>query len=150
MSNTDLELYTDASGSVSFGAYFQGAWCAERWPTSLVDKGCCSNLVLLELFPLVVALYVWGDGLMDNLVLFLCDNLEVVHAVNRQTASSPPVVQLLRRFVLQCLLLNAYCMAVSNCIADSVSHFQWDRFQELAPVADDEGIRFPDYLWQLV
>lgn len=28
----ELELFTDAVGSVGFAAYFQGRWCADRWP----------------------------------------------------------------------------------------------------------------------
>lgn len=28
VSNRDLELYTNTSGAHSFGAYFQGEWCA--------------------------------------------------------------------------------------------------------------------------
>lgn len=65
-SNADLELYINASGLIRFGAYFQGAWCAERWPDSWVSKGYCTNLVLLELFPILVALDVWGDRLRDK------------------------------------------------------------------------------------
>lgn len=44
LSNRDLELYTDASGSYGFGAYFQGEWSAV-WR----KKGFCGNLALLEL-----------------------------------------------------------------------------------------------------
>lgn len=153
--NADLELYTDASGSQGFGAYFQGSWCAERWPDSWVREGFCVNLVLLELFPLVVALFVWAEPLRNKRVRFFSDNLGVVTAVNTQTANSPPVVRLLRHFVLQCLVLNVHFSAVHvpgvlNCIADSLSRFQWDRFRELAPDADEVGLPCPEHLWNLV
>lgn len=29
---------------------------------------------------------------------------------------------------------------VENTLADSLSHFQWDKFRELAPGADKEGV----------
>lgn len=85
----------------------------------------------------------------------MCDNLGVVQAVNSQTANSPPVVGLLRHFVLQCLVLNVYAVAEHvpgsvNIIADSLSRFQWDRFREAAPGADLVGIPCPGHLWQLV
>ncbi|XP_056419396.1 uncharacterized protein LOC130360877 [Hyla sarda] len=32
LSNAELQLFTDAAGSVGFGAFFQGEWCAELWP----------------------------------------------------------------------------------------------------------------------
>lgn len=155
MSNIDLELFTDASGAYGFGAYFQGEWCASSWPDSWRERGLCSNLALLELFPLVVSLVLWGDRFRNKKVRFMCDNLGVVQAVNSQTANSPPVVGLLRHFVLTCLVLNVYAVAEHvpgsvNIIADSLSCFQWDRFREAAPGADLVGIPCPGHLWQLV
>lgn len=155
MSSVDLELFTDASGAHGFGAYFQGEWCAAPWPDLWKSNGFCSNLALLELFPLVVSLVLWGDRFRNKRVRFFCDNLGVVQAVNSQTANSPPVVALLRHFVLSCLVLNVYAVAehvpgAVNVIADSLSRFQWDRFREVAPDADVVGIPCPDHLWQLV
>lgn len=155
MSNSELELYTDASGSLGFGAYFQGSWCAARWPTDWIEKGFCRNMVLLEFFPILVAVFVWGERFRDKWVRFYSDNLGVVTAVNRQTAHSPPVINLLRRFVLRCLMLNlhfstVHLPGVTNCIADALSRFQWDRFRELAPEADAEGLPCPEHLWSLL
>lgn len=155
VSSWELKLFTDASGSHGFGAYFQGEWCAAPWPDSWKAKGWCTNLALLELFPLVVSLVLWGERLRHRRVKFFCDNLGVVQAVNSQTANSPPVVALLRHFVLKCLVLNIHAIAehvagVDNGIADSISRFQWARFRELAPEADAVGIPCPGYLWSLV
>lgn len=155
VTNEELELSTDASGSVGFGAYFQGSWCAERWPVSWVEAGLCANLVLLELFPIVVALFIWGERFRDKRVKFHCDNMGVVMAINQQTANSPPVVALLRHLVLRCLVLNVHFSAVHvpgklNVIADSLSRFQWDRFRAVAPEADESGLCCPEHLWRLV
>lgn len=155
VSSSELELYTDASGAHGFGAFFQGEWCAEAWPSSWREAGHCVNLALLELFPILVAMEIWGERLKGKRVRWLCDNLGVVQAVNRQTANSPPVVLLLRQFVLKCLLLNSHCTAVhvpgvDNNIADALSRFQWERFRELAPRAEEAGIPCPGHLWHLV
>lgn len=154
-SNSELELFTDASGSMGFGAYFQGEWCAAAWPVSWREKGFCSNLALLELFPILVSLEIWGERFRNRRVCFWCDNLGVVQAINSQTANSPPVILLLRRLVLRCLQLNAHLTArhvpgVANCLADSLSRFQWDRFRALAPEAEGEGIPCPEFLWSLL
>lgn len=101
MSNANIEMYTDASGSVSLGAYFQGSWCAEQWPKEWKRKGHCSNLVLLELFPILVALFIWEDRFRNKRVRFFLDNLGVVQVVNKQMVSFPPVVLLLRQLVLK-------------------------------------------------
>lgn len=92
VSNDDLELFTDASGAIGFGAFFQGQWCAGEWPDKWREAGFLSNLALLELFPIVMATEVWADRLQNRRVRFRCDNLGVVQAINRQTANSPPVV----------------------------------------------------------
>ncbi|KAM3936678.1 uncharacterized protein RB166_018784 [Leptodactylus fuscus] len=151
----DWDLYTDASGAVGFGAYCQGQWCADRWPVEWVEAGLVRNLCLLELFPIVVALEIWGDRFSNKKVRFHCDNQSVVCAINALTASSPPVVRLLRQLVLRCLSLNAWVVAVhvpgvSNVIADSLSRFQWERFWQVAPEADDRGLPCPDHLWSVV
>lgn len=59
-----------------------------------------------EALPIVVAVEIWGARLQNRKVRFMCDNLGVVHAVNRQTVNSPPVVALLRHLVLRGLELN--------------------------------------------
>lgn len=68
ISNSELQLYTDTSGSVGFRAYLEGFWCAERWPGEWVEKGYCANLLLLELFPILVAIFIWGDGFQNKRV----------------------------------------------------------------------------------
>ena len=111
-------------------------------------------MVLLELFPIVVALELWGESLRNLKVRFNCDNLGVVQVVNRLSAASPPVVSLLRHLVLRCLHLNVFMYAVhlpgvENTLADALSRFQWDRFRELAPAAEQHGVPCPDWMWDI-
>ena len=35
--HTDLHLYTDASGTIGFGGYFQGQWFASAWPDNVLN-----------------------------------------------------------------------------------------------------------------
>ncbi|OCT57735.1 hypothetical protein XELAEV_18003071mg [Xenopus laevis] len=106
------------------------------------------------MFPIVIALYLWGEVLMNKRVIFVSDNVGVVQAINRQSASSGEVVRLLRILILRCLHLNVgfravHLPGVQNEIADSLSRFQWERFRQLAPLADKRGHRFPEHLWRL-
>ncbi|KAM3924714.1 uncharacterized protein RB166_008052 [Leptodactylus fuscus] len=150
----DLNLFTDASGSMGFGAFWDGRWCVGSWPEEWKERGWCKNLALLELFPIVVALSIWGEGFRNKKVKLFCDNMGVVQAINGLSASSPPVVCLLQHLVLLCLSLNAWVVAehvpgVDNCIADALSRLQWDRFRELAPQAQEIGDPWPEALWEL-
>ncbi|KAM4045389.1 uncharacterized protein ACNLHF_009217 [Anomaloglossus baeobatrachus] len=154
VSNFDLDIHTDAAGSTGFGAYCSGQWCADRWPESWRNNGLTRNLVLLELFPIVVACEIWYNIFQNRKVRFHCDNLGVVEVINKQSASSLPVVTLLRHLVLRCLKSNCQITAVHvpgvcNSVADALSRFQWDRFRSLAPMAEVQGKKCPDFLWSL-
>lgn len=153
--NSVLCLFTDAAGSAGFGAILGSHWFCQAWPASWREQGLCSNLVLLELFPIVVALELWGEGMADRGVCFWTDNLGVVYSVNKLTSSSLPVLCLLRRLVLRCLMFNISFRAkhvpgVDNCAADALSRFQFQAFRRLCPGADTEGSPFPEELWDLV
>ncbi|KAM3916024.1 uncharacterized protein RB166_015396 [Leptodactylus fuscus] len=150
----DCELFTDAAGSVGFGAYYQGKWCVGSWPRDWVEEGLVRNLALLELFPILVSVMVWGEVFRNKRIRFHCDNMGVVQAINGFSASSPPVVRVLQRLVLECLKLNACVLAVHvpgvcNDVADALSRLQWDRFRRLAPEAEEDGTSWPVELWQL-
>lgn len=75
---------------------------AQNW----CDKGWCVNLLLFELFPIVVNLVLWGEDLVNKKVCFWTDNLGVVHCVNKLSPSSLLVLCLLRHLVLRCLMFN--------------------------------------------
>ena len=53
-SNGALQLYTDAAGSIGFGAYFECRWVQGRWPADVFINP--PSIAFLECFPLVVAL----------------------------------------------------------------------------------------------
>lgn len=153
--SVDFELFTDASAGHGYGAYFQGQWCAGPWPDSWREASLLSNLALLELFPIVLAMEIWGDRLRNRAVYFNCDNMGVVQAVNQQSANSPPVLRLLRHLVLRGLYQNSWFVAkhipgVSNSVVDALSRLQWDRFCVLAPEAEQCRIPCPKWLWSVV
>lgn len=152
VSNFDLELFTDAAGSTGYGAFFHGQWSAGTWPGEWIEVGFTKNLVLLELFPVVLAVVLWGGAFKDRKVRFHGYNLGVVQVINRITASFPPVIRLLQHLVLRRLQLNAFIHAVNlpgveNVIADALSRFQWDRFCELAAEAERHRVPCPEWLW---
>ncbi|XP_053570053.1 uncharacterized protein LOC128660298 isoform X1 [Bombina bombina] len=150
----DFELYTDAAGGKGYGAYFQGRWCAGEWPESWKEMGWIKNLVLLELFPIVVAMELWGGELANRTIICWSDNMGVVEIINQLSASSMPVVKYLRYLVLKCLKHNICVRAkhipgFKNVVADALSRFKWKEFRELAPNARQEGECCPMLLWQI-
>ena len=126
----DLQLFTDASGALGYGAYFQGHWFRGDWaPEQALNPVTVISISWQELYVIVLA------------ALFFCDNEAAVQAINSGTAKCPHMASLIRTLVLQSMKCNFFIHAehipgVSNGIADSLSHNQLQRFRTLAPHAD--------------
>ena len=134
-----LDLFTDASGSIGYGAYFDGHWVAAPWPKAL--QKCAPDITFKELFPIVLAIYLWGHHFANKKVIFHCDNQAVVCMINKQTTRSPSSMHLVRCLVSVCLVKNIVFKAVhipglENNIADALSRLQFSRFRKLVPLAD--------------
>lgn len=155
-SNADLCLFTDSSAAPDkgFGAYFQGHWVCATWPDEWITNGRLADITLLELFPILVSIFIWGNHFRNKKVLLRCDNQSVVHLINSQTSKSAEVMVLVRALTLKCLQLNLTVRAehiagINNGIADSLSRLQFARFRELAPEAEQNPADMPDYLWNI-
>ncbi|XP_077787077.1 uncharacterized protein LOC144328297 [Podarcis muralis] len=151
---SDFQVHSDAAGSLGFGVYFRGQWCAQHWPASWQGKPILRDLTFLEFFPIVVAIHLWEDQFRNHRICFWTDNLAVVSVLNKQSSRSPRVASLLRYFVLSCLRLNLHASAkfvpgIDNNIADALSRFQMERFRSLAPDAQQQPQPFPEHLWNI-
>ena len=156
LSNADLCLFTDSSASYGkgFGAYFQGKWTYGLWPAEWFHRGITDDITVLELFPIFVALEIWGQHLSNKKILFKCDNQAVVHILNSQTSKAEYVMVLVRIITLKCLQLNVVLKAEHlstsrNAVTDSLSRLQMNRFRQLAPEAEPEPEPVPDHLWSV-
>ncbi|KAJ1187758.1 hypothetical protein NDU88_004528 [Pleurodeles waltl] len=139
----DVQIFWDEAGAAGFGIYWEGRWCAEEWLTEWKNGG--RSIAFLELFPLAVAVCLWGSPLWHKCVLFRVDNLAVVQLVNQQLAQDVQVLQLLRVFVLRCLQNDIFFRAlhvpgVNNDKADALSRSQWDRFHGVLTSGDSTPI----------
>ena len=155
-SNADFTLYTDSAGSqgLGFGIFFQGKWACAAWPDSWFVKNIASDITVLELFPILVAITLWGAILVNRKVLFHCDNQAVVAIINTQTSKSNNVMILLRSLILKCLQFNIVLKAEhipgsENALTDALSRFQIGKFRRLAPNADTEPTHIPQCLFNV-
>lgn len=156
LSNEDAQLFTDSAAGVGlgFGAYFNGKWTYAAWPESWFDLGITDDITVLELFPLLVAVHIWGEKLRNKKICFRCDNIAVVHIVNTMTSKSDRVMVILRAFTLLCLKLNvivrsAHVSGVFNNLADALSRLQIQKFRKLAPEAEPMPEPIPHHLWKI-
>ena len=72
VSNENIQLFTDSAGSVGFGLYFEGRWSQGRWSEWVLEKKF--SIDALELFPIYVAIKLWGKTLANTKVSFRSDN----------------------------------------------------------------------------
>ena len=114
-------------------------WFFGEWP----DGWKNFNITVLEFFPIVLAVEIWGSIMRVRCIVFFSDNQAVVEIINRQTSKDRYVMALLRHFVLCTLkyniLFHAKHIAGSlNHESDALSCLQVEKFRFLAPYADDQ------------
>ena len=151
-----LLRFRDSAGGeqLGFGIYFGGKWAQSAWPTAWRESDVLSDITFLELFPVVIAVNIWGDLLRNKNILFHIDNKAVVCIINKKSSTSQKVMILVRKLVLACLKFNFYLKAEhipgsQNCIADALSRFKFQKFMDLCPTADTQPSPIPAHLWTL-
>ena len=135
---TELGLFTDASGSIGWGAFYgnEQRWIQGRWHADDQLK----SIEFKELYALTAACGAWGEQWGRRRIVIHCDNRSVVDCVASGTSKSPSVMSLLRTLFMICArhdftVSALHVPGVSNCIADALSRFNMQAFRKLAPGA---------------
>ena len=143
----EFQFSSDAAGSLGYGAifndqWFYGAWSASQQPFSIACK---------ELFPIVVAAYVWGHQWASRRVEFLCDNESVVAVLSSGISRDSSLMPLLR-FLALLAVRHSFSFTTfsvrgkANPVADALSRFQFQQFRLLAPQASPAPTPIPSAL----
>eukprot|EP00117_Sycon_ciliatum_P024777 scpid57113/ scgid4981/ len=132
----DMQLFTDASGSVGWGAYNHGRWIRGTWS----EKDAERSIEWKELYAILVACSTWGYEWSKLRILFHCDNSAVVDCIRSGCCKSPPVMSLLRELFFVSARCNFAVSAVHiaghhNVIADCLSRSFMQAFRRHAPNA---------------
>lgn len=150
MSNEVLQLFTDSSGNseLGSGAYFNGRWAQFQWPSEWKNSFVLRNLSLLELIPVVLALYLWAPHLKTKKYSVQHRKYGFSKCVKKRTSKDKLVMKLLRPLVLLTMLNDIQFKAIhfsssENSIADAISRFQLQRFRALGPQADMQPEQIP-------
>ena len=88
INNQVLHLYTDAAASIGFGAVFDTRWFSGLW-----HEACKSlHITILEFYPILLAINIWGHLLQNKCLLFHSDNMAVVSIINKFSSKDPHVI----------------------------------------------------------
>jgi hypothetical protein len=94
-----IKLYSDAAGSLGYAAVFGAKWLAGEWSPEWHSV----HITAKELFPIVLAVEIWGLYLDNKKILFKTDNSAVAEVINKQSCKDPITMALVRRFVIASL-----------------------------------------------
>jgi hypothetical protein len=113
------------------------------------------DITLLELVPIILALFTWESHFTNKTILFRVDNMALVTIINKRISKSKSVMKLLRPLVPCTLRNNMQFKAVHiegsiNMIADALSRFQMRRFRKVASNADQHPAETPSEFLNII
>ena len=147
LSNNILHLYTDAAAASGFGAVLGTRWLHGAFPA----KWKILNITFLELYPIAIAVAIWGHLLKNHSIMFHTDNAALVFVINKQSSSHPHIMHALRQLIIACMRYNINFRAQHipgqfNQISDALSRFHLQKFRALAPHCQPVPTAIPQYL----
>ena len=147
LSNTYLNLYTDAASTIGFGAVFDKRWLVGIWAPQCMRM----NITLLELYPIYLAIEIWGKHFENKCLQLNTDNIAVMYILNSFTSKDKTIMIILRKLVLTCIKHNILIRAVhlagsKNIIPDLISRQQVEKAKSLNPFLMREPDNIPDHL----
>lgn len=103
----NLQLFTDASGSLGYGGFLDGLWFQGHWlPEHTLNKKQGISIEWQELLPIYLACVLWGPTWSGKHILMWCDTHSVVAIINSKHSKSPRIMDLIRSITLLALNNN--------------------------------------------
>ena len=154
---TDLDWFTDASGTIGMGGYHLDQYFLMKWdPQFLEDKQ--PSIQYLELYAVTVSIFLWGSHYKNARIRLFCDNDSCVRMLNNSTSGCKNCLILIRMIISKCLVWNLrifgkHVSTDKNNLADALSRFQLDRFWKDVEKEHREmqklPITIPEELWPM-
>lgn len=144
VSSDRLELFTDASGQIGYGAVFGSSWFYGVWNEEWLNY----NITVKEFYPIILAVALWGETIASKAICFHCDNEALVYVINNLTNQEKHVMKLLRKLIFLSLKYNIIFKAVhipgeKNKYSDALSRLQIQEFLALMPDTDQFPMAVP-------
>ena len=141
---SDLEVTSDAAGSLGFGAFFREEWFSGAWAPCQSGQ----SIAYKELFPIIIASHIWGRQWFRQHILFRSDNEAVVHILSSRTSKTPYLMYLVRKLLSAAARFSftftaQHVPGVHNKVADALSRFNMQEFRRLAPEAQPHPVAVP-------
>ncbi|XP_052796973.1 uncharacterized protein LOC128229245 isoform X1 [Mya arenaria] len=142
--STTLKLFTDAAGSKGFACTHGSSWTFGIFPQKVKEH----HINILELYPIALAVNMFGHLWQNTNICFICDNMAVVYCLNKQSSKDKTMMKLIRNIVLSALE-NNFCFQAKhistkkNTICDLLSRLQVQEALTLAPHLNKTPLPLP-------
>ena len=140
-------FHTDAASEVGYGGFLAGEWFACTWCGKQRDW----SMPCMELFPILIAVTLWGDRWRGKRILVYCDSDSTVKALNKGYTNKEPAATMLRCIVRLAMQHNflvkaAHIPGKKNVLADMLSRQRIEEFLRACPYASDSPCVIPEEL----
>ena len=102
LSSDTPNLYIDVAGSLAYGAVFGDQCCYGSW----LDHWKSTNIAVLEFFPIVLSVRLWGHEMSNKRIIFFTGNASLVDIINKAASRDTTAMQFIRQLVLACFQHN--------------------------------------------
>lgn len=132
-SANSVKLYSDSS-DLGWGLVYGDKWAYGEWPALWKEY----DINIRELYPISLAMGLFGESLKGQRILFCTDNQAVAYSVRKQTSRSPVMMRLLRGMIVNAIKFN-FCFSakwipgVTNVVCDRLSRLCVLQALESAP-----------------
>ena len=153
----EIDMYSDASGTIGFGAWCGNDWMYNLWDNKFIKK-YKPSIEYLELFGVVAGVLTWIHRFKNMRVILFCDNETVVNMINLTTTSCRNCMVLIRILVLKGMIENVriFCRHVAgkkNILADNLSRNRLDLFEancrKQKRIMTIHATDVPDAIWPI-
>ena len=140
------------SYGLGLGMSFKNQWVMESWPPEFLVTN--PSIALLELYPIVASLLIWGEELHDQCICLFSDNQSAVAMLAKGTSKCQYCQSLLRIFTVLSMSFNVdmqvkYIPGQFNEIAETLSRKQVNHFRRLVPDVDPFPRQLPVTIWPI-
>jgi hypothetical protein len=148
ISSDTLRLYSDAAGvHGGYAAVFGSNWFTGEWSPAMQPF----HITIKELFPIVLAVVIWGNVWTNHKLLFSTDIAAVDDIINNTTSKDKVIMKLVRRLILAALKYNIFFRAKHipgkiNIVCDLLSRFSFQKAHSVAPWLAPQQTTIPTQL----
>ena len=157
LTSEELDWYTDASSTLGAGGYNNTSYFIIEWDEDFLEL-FQPSINYLELYAVTVSVFNWVHRYKNKQITLFCDNMSVVHMINKTTSKCKNCMVLIRMLVLQAMIHNVRISAKhvrteQNSLADHLSRLRYNEFRKLSRKLkkpfEGRATPIPEELWPM-